>query len=209
MPVFAIALIIPFFEKFLHMKDITRDIILNISPMSEASLEAIIGLVDFIEYPRGEIFVEKSKRNSYEYFVLEGVCRSFLLNPEGEEITISFFSENTIISPFTTRTSNGFSNLNFQALTPLKIGVMDASRFEELMVENLEIREFGNSVLRNELNQKVEKEIGMASMTAKERLLKFREHFPLLENLVPHTTISTYLGITNISLSRLRNELVK
>jgi len=86
---------------------------------------------------------------------------------------------------------------------------MDASRFEEFMVENLEIREFGNSVLRNELNQKVEKEIGMASMTAKERLLKFREHFPLLENLVPHTTISTYLGITNISLSRLRNELVK
>jgi hypothetical protein len=55
----------------------------------------------------------------------------------------------------------------------------------------------------------VEKEIGMASQTAKERLIKFREDYPILENLIPHTTISTYLGITNISLSRLRNELAK
>jgi CRP-like cAMP-binding protein len=191
------------------MKDITRNILLSICPMSEISLEAILDIVEFIEFQKDEVFIEKSKRNSYEYFVLEGVCRSFLLNPEGEEITISFFTDSSVISPYTTRTSNGFSNLNFQALTPLKLGVMDASRFEEFMVENLEIREFGNRVLRKELNQKVEKEIGMASLTAKERLLRFREKYPILENLIPHTTISSYLGITNISLSRLRNELVK
>lgn len=209
MPVFAGAIIILFFDKILHMKDITRDIILSIHPISEASVEIIIRLVDIIEYPKEEVFIKKGKRNSYEYFVLEGVCRSFLLNPEGEEITISFFTGSSIISPYTTRTSDGFSNLNFQALTPLKLGIMDASLFEDCMVDNLEIREFGNRVLRDELNQKVDKEIGMASMTAKERLLKFREQFPGLENLIPHTTISTYLGITNISLSRLRNELVK
>ena len=191
------------------MKDITRNILLSICPMSEISLEAILDIVEFIEFQKDEVFIEKSKRNSYEYFVLEGVCRSFLLNPEGEEITISFFTDSSIISPYTARTSNGFSNLNFQALTPLKLGVMDAIRFEEFMVENLEIREFGNRVLRKELNQKVEKEIGMASLTAKERLLRFREKYPILENLIPHTTISSYLGITNISLSRLRNELVK
>lgn len=186
-----------------------RDIIQKISPMSERSLGAIIDIVEFIEYQKNDIFISAGKRNNYEYFVLEGVCRSFLLNPEGEEITISFFTDKAIISPYTTRTSNGISNLNFQALTTLKMGVMDASRFEEFMVENLEIREFGNRVLRNELSHKVEKEIGMASQTAKERLLKFREHYPLLENLVPHSCISSYLGITNISLSRLRTELLK
>ncbi len=177
--------------------------------MSETSLRTIIDIVEFIEYPKNEVFIKENKRNNTEYFVLEGVCRSFLLNPEGEEITISFFSDSSVISPHTTRTSHGLSMLNFQALTPLKLGIMDASRFEEFMVENLEIREFGNTVLRNELKHKVEKEIGMASQTARERLLKFRKEYPLLENLIPHTTISTYLGITNISLSRLRNELVK
>lgn len=191
------------------MKEIIKDIVLHTVPMSATSLEAIIDIVEYVEYQKNEIFIEKGKRNSREYFVLEGVCRSFLLNPEGEEITISFFTGQSVLSPFTTRTYNGLSNVNFQALTPLKMGVMDADTFEKFMVDNLEIREFGNIVLRNELKQKVEKEIGMASLTAKERLIKFREQYPLLENLIPHTTISTYLGITNISLSRLRNELVK
>jgi len=191
------------------MKDITRDIIHRTIPMSASSLDAIIDIVEYVEFQKNEIFINEGKRNSKEYFVLEGVCRSFLLNPEGEEITISFFSERSIISPYTTRTANGISNLNFQALTPLKLGAMDADSFEKFMVDNLEIREFGNIVLRNELRQKVEKEIGMASLTAKERLIKFREQYPLLENMIPHTVISTYLGITNISLSRLRNELMK
>ena len=77
------------------------------------------------------------------------------------------------------------------------------------MVDHLDTREFGNMVLKLELQNKVEKEIGHASLTAKDRLLKFREKYPLLENLVPHTTIATYLGITNISLSRLRKELIQ
>jgi CRP-like cAMP-binding protein len=191
------------------MKVTVRDIIRDTTPLSETSIEAIIDIVDYVEYQKNEVFIKEGKRNSKEYFVLEGVCRSYLLNPDGEEMTISFFADKSVLSPFTTRTYFGVSNMNFQALTPLKVGAMDAKSFEKLMVDNLEIREFGNVVLRNELKQKVEKEIGMASLTAKERLVKFREQYPLLENIIPHTTISTYLGITNISLSRLRNELLK
>jgi CRP-like cAMP-binding protein len=191
------------------MKVTVRDIIRDTTPLSETSIEAIIDIVDYVEYQKNEVFIKEGKRNSKEYFVLEGVCRSYLLNPDGEEMTISFFADKSVLSPFTTRTYFGVSNMNFQALTPLKVGAMDAKSFEKLMVDNLEIREFGNVVLRDELKQKVEKEIGMASLTAKERLIKFREQYPLLENIIPHTTISTYLGITNISLSRLRNELLK
>lgn len=193
----------------MNTKETTRDIILDTTPISETSIEAIIDIVDYVEYQKNEVFITEGKRNSKEYFVLEGVCRSYLLNPEGEEITISFFADKSVLSPFTTRTYFGVSNMNFQAPTPLKMGVMDAKSFEKLMVDNLEIREFGNVVLRNELKQKVEKEIGMASLTARERLIKFREQYPLLENIIPHTNISTYLGITNISLSRLRNKLLK
>ncbi len=86
---------------------------------------------------------------------------------------------------------------------------MNAKEFESLMIENMEIRHFGNTVLQNELISKVDKEIGLASMTAKERLIEFRKKYRLLENLIPHTDIASYLGITNISLSRLRKDLSK
>ncbi|MDP7645796.1 MAG: glycosyltransferase family 2 protein, partial [Candidatus Peribacteraceae bacterium] len=47
------------------------------------------------------------------------------------------------------------------------IATIDADEFEKLMVEDLEIRHFGNSVLRNELMQKVQKEIALASLKGK------------------------------------------
>jgi CRP-like cAMP-binding protein len=189
------------------MKDIA-EIINAIYPISGDSLNKIIDITDYREYNKGTCFIEKGTHDYNEYFLLDGICRSYLLNPEGEEITIAFFKPGSVLSPYVTRTVEGISNLNFQALTDIHVGIMDASIFLDLMVEHLDIRDFGNMVLKLELQNKVEKEIGHASLTAKERLLKFREEYTLLENLVPHTTIATYLGITNISLSRLRKELI-
>jgi CRP-like cAMP-binding protein len=159
------------------------------------------------EYRKGQLFIQKNKINGSEYFLLDGICRSYLVNPEGEETTISFFKAGSILSPFITRTSQGRSLFYFQASTDIRMATISALLFEKLMIENIDVRNFGNTVLRNELMKKVEKEIGLASYTARERLLAFREQFPLLENLVPHPDIASYLGITNISLSRLRKEL--
>lgn len=186
-----------------------KEIIDSIHPISLKSLEEIKSIIQIEEYPKGETFIEKNKRNNKEYFLLEGICKSFLISPEGEEITISFFTDNSVLSPYTTRTKNGLSSINFRSLTDIKLASIKASEFEQLMIDNIEIRNFGNAVLRNELQLKVEKESGLASLTAKERLVKFREKFPLLENMVPHTDIATYLGITNISLSRLRKDLIR
>lgn len=139
----------------------------------------------------------------------EGVCRSFLNSPEGVAVTISYFLEGSVLSPNKTRTLDKISRINFQALTKLCVASLDADAFEQLMISNVDIREFGNMVLQQELQTKVEKEIGLASLNAKERLIQFREKYHFLENLISHVDIASYLGITNISLSRLRKDLVK
>lgn len=184
-------------------------IINNIYPISANSIKEIESKIEFNTIEKGETFVKRNRRNNKEYFILDGICRSYLINPEGDDITISFFTQSSIISPFSTRTENEISVLNFQALTELKIATIDSGIFEKLMLENKEIRNFGNTVLRNELKQKISKEIGLASLSAKERLLTFRKDYPNLENRIPHTIIASYLGITNISLSRLRGDMTK
>jgi CRP-like cAMP-binding protein len=186
-----------------------KEIINSIYPLSNNAMEKIESLIEMESYDKRETFIKRGQRNTKEYFVIQGVCRSYLLDPEGQEITVSFFDSRSILSPYTTRTKDSISILNFQALTPLKLASIAAHEFEKLMIHDLEIRNFGNSVLRNELAAKVQKEIGLASLTAKERLLMFREQFPMLENRIPHTDISSYLGITNISLSRLRGDLTR
>lgn len=184
-----------------------KNIINSITPMSQQSLNSIESLVNVENFSKGETFIKRHKYNNKEYFVLDGICKSYLVNPDGEEITISFFTSQSILSPHTTRTRDSLSVFNIKALTDIQVATIDAKDFESLMIENLEIRNFANTVLRNELAIKIDKEIGLATLTAKERLIRFREQFPMLENSIPHPDIASYLGITNISLSRIRSEL--
>ena len=188
---------------------IIRETIKQVQPLSEQSLNEIISILTIEHFEKGDTFIQKGRPNNKEYFILDGVCKSYVINPEGEEVTISFFIEKSVLSPHTIRTSAGFSNLHFHASTNVTLAWMHAKKFEDLMISNLEIRNFANTVLQNELMLKVEKEIGLASLSAKERLVAFRSQFKLLENLVPHTEIASYLGITTISLSRLRRDLVR
>ncbi|NOQ70658.1 MAG: cyclic nucleotide-binding domain-containing protein [Crocinitomix sp.] len=192
-----------------QIKGNTKPIINNVSPISEDSLDLVANLIEVENYEKGDVFIDRGKKNNKEYFVYEGVCRSFLLSPEGEEVTISYFLKGSVLSPNKTRTANQISHLNFQALTKLTVASLNADKFEQLMINYIDIREFGNMVLQNELLAKVEKEIGLASLNAKERLILFREKYHFLENLISHVDIASYLGITNISLSRLRKELMK
>tara|TARA_R110000868_G_scaffold37111_9_gene131495 strand:+ start:29549 stop:30139 length:591 start_codon:yes stop_codon:yes gene_type:complete len=194
---------------FEQIKERTRPLVNKVSPVSEGSLGLMSDLIVVEVYEKGDIFIDRGKKNNKEYFVYEGVCRSFLLRPEGEEVTISYFLEGSVLSPNKTRTANQISHLNFQALTKLTIASLNADKFEQLMINHMDIRQFGNMVLQNELLAKVEKEIALASLNAKERLILFREKYHFLENLISHVDIASYLGITNISLSRLRKELIE
>jgi hypothetical protein len=65
------------------------------------------------------------------------------------------------------------------------------------MLHISEIRGFKNAVLQQELLQKVEKEINLVSLSAKERLVKFKEKYPELMNITPHIYLASYLGINN------------
>jgi CRP-like cAMP-binding protein len=181
----------------------------SFGPLSENSFNLLYDLLEYEVHCKGDVFVEKDKINKKEYFIISGICKSFLINPKGENITITFYSDKSVLSPNSARSYKGKSIFNFQALTEVKLAAINSDKFEKMMIQNIEIRNLGYSIMINELSQKVDKEIAMASMTAKERLIKLRTQYPLLENLIPHTDIATYLGITNISLSRLRNQLVR
>ncbi len=186
-----------------------REIIHAVYPISAASFAKLLTWIQYEECCKEETFIRLNKWNHKEYFLLKGVVRSYLTDSEGKDVTISFFPARSVISPHVIRSTGGKSNLNYQALTNIQLATIDATQFRSLMLENTDIRDFANKVLEKELIEKVQKEIGLTSLTAKERLIHLRQQFPLLENLVPHPYIASYLGITNTSLSRLRKELTK
>jgi len=197
---------------FKSKKIIKEKILKIINPINFISEETVDIIMDFSQMEKisaKTIFISKGKQNSKEYFILNGICRSLLYSPKGEDITLSFYVENSIIPPCMTRTINGFSNQNFQALTDLTLVSISQNKFLELINKYEKLSVFANKSIENELTNKIEKEEFLIGLTAKEKLTEFRKKYKNLENLIPHNIIASYFGITNVSFSRIRKGTLK
>jgi len=73
------------------------------------------------------------------------------------------------------------------------------------MMQNEAMQRWGDTVMRAELTRKIQRELSLATHTAKQRLDEFRTLYPTLEDQITHSMIASYLGITPVTLSRLRN----
>ncbi len=155
-------------------------------------------------YKKDQFIVQEGQVFKNEAFVAEGIFRAFLKGTEGEQVNTAFYRGPEIVAPYLTRNANDKHWSNFQAISPCSLVLFDASEFSKLIHNYADIREFAYMVIENELRFKATKEIYFSSKSASERLQFFRETYPGLENRIPLHHIASFLGITIVSLSRLR-----
>ena len=155
-----------------------------------------------------DIFLEGKKNNS-EYILISGVAHRYNILDKGDMVTTGFYMSGAVITPHFARTKEGISIFSLQSLTDIHIAELTATELDFLRYSNEECFKFGQQVLENELVRTFYNEVVFRSYNAKERLLILRRQFPNLENLIPHNIIASYLGITNVSFSRLRAEIAR
>ena len=80
---------------------------------------------------------------------------------------------------------------------------------DTLKQKHPEILKWFQKVVEVKLQRNFVEQIRFRSSTARERLHHLRREFPNLENMIPHTCIASYVGVTPVSLSRLRRDLAK
>lgn len=67
-------------------------------PRSEASFSKFKATFITVDIKKDDVFIKLDEKNNSEYFIVSGFARSFLLNPDGEEITLSFYKRNSTFS---------------------------------------------------------------------------------------------------------------
>jgi CRP-like cAMP-binding protein len=191
------------------MAEILDNILNDFGITSTFSIQLFKDRATLKEYFKSEeIFVE-GKKNELEYLLISGVLHRYNISDKGEIVTTGFYMPKSVITPHFARTNEGKNIFSLQTLTNTVIVEIPVKELDNLRYSNKEFHEFGQRILEKELAQTYFNEVVYRSYNAKERLLTLRKLFPNLENLVPHNIISSYLGITNVSFSRLRKELSK
>ena len=157
------------------------------------------------EYKKGNLIVREKQVFTYELFLAGGTFRSYLPTREDEQVNLNFYDAPQIVAPYFTRHINHEHITNFEALTPCTLILIDAEKFNRHMQKHYDLRSFAFAVLEQDARLKTRKEAIFISENASGRLAFFRENYPGLENKIPQHYIASYLGISPVSLSRLRS----
>lgn len=166
-----------------------------------SALEEILKLRDI---KKGALICEENNFYNNEILVLDGLVRGYYYSFENNEVNVSFFKESTFVTPWFYRNLSGKSTINLQALENSVIVEFDAPKFSVMMTENNDLARFGRNVVERELKGKVNREISILCKSGVDKYRDFQKNYPGLENRMAHYHVASYLGITPISLSRIR-----
>jgi CRP-like cAMP-binding protein len=160
-----------------------------------------------IQYiPKNEHFIKAGDTTKKVGFIISGLIRFYHLK-DGEEYNIIFKKEFEMASSFETIILNQPSSYSFEALEDTQMMVYDYDVMEELFAKNHQLERFGRYFIQQELAQAVKIYEGHLFFSPEERYLKFIEKYPDLMNRVPLKHLSSFLGITPVSLSRIRKRI--
>lgn len=138
------------------------------------------------------------------YFVNQGLLRLYYLN-KGNEITAFLFSENLFASAFPSFLEQKPSEQILECMEDTEVLCISKPTLEQLYID---VPKF-NTLTRKLAEQRFinAQRFFVSHLTQKpeERYHQFASNFPDLLQRVPQHVIASFLGITPVSLSRIRN----
>ena len=174
----------------------------------EEELSLILAQFEKVHFKKNEYLIEIGKTSSYYYFLEIGFLRSYTIDLDGNDITSKFFVPGDIVIDWYSYFLKKPSREPVQALSEGSCWKIKFSNFMKLF--HLEaFREVGRTRLVQNYFELKNHSISVIAENAKDRYLNLLKEKPQLANNVPLKHLATYLGITDTSLSRIRNEVAK
>lgn len=190
--------------KLIDYKLMNIDIILdNIYPLPYASKELIKNFITEVQFKKGFIILEADKIEKNIYFIKKGIARTYS-NTADSEVTIAFGEEGDTIISLKSYILNQSGYENIELLEDCELYKISNSSLQDLFSSDIDIANWGRKFAEQELIKAEQRFISNHLGTATERYKELLKNHPTLIQRVSLGHIASYLGITQVSLSRVR-----
>ncbi len=181
----------------------------NSSNFSPDEMEKMSDRFEFIDFKKGDYILQQGTIANDLMIVLEGLLRSFAIDPDGNEITTNFHGKGSGVLEVASFFLRVPTKENTQALIDGKGLKVSFEGFQELFHSIPKFREAGRARLVNGFLALKNRSLSIITDSAETRYLQLVNTHPQVISEAPLKHIASYLGITDTSLSRIRRELAK
>jgi CRP-like cAMP-binding protein len=155
----------------------------------------------------GENFVRSGEPTEVVGLVVRGIFRFYYLTYDGKEVTKSFCSEGEFIGAYGALLTHRPSSYTVEALEDCHVITIPFSLLEELSQDSLDWLLVRLRVVEQLYLKKEQRERQLLLYDAMSRYKQFLDAYPTYESRIRKYHIASYLGISPVSLSRIRSQL--
>jgi CRP-like cAMP-binding protein len=177
------------------------------SEMTALEWAALFGL-ESIMVPARTRLVDEGSIARKIYIIQKGALRIWL-NKNGNEITSQFFFEGKLVASLESFLSLQPSEFCLETLEECRLYVLDKMTFDEFMKNDSHFREWFQEYILDRFLYYSKHVLSFLRDKPEERYLHLLKTNPELLRRVPQQDLATYIGITPVSLSRIRNKIAK
>lgn len=189
--------------------DILKSAIQRFVTLSEEDWALLAPHVSYRLIPRGEKWINEGQKEKEIGLVLEGNMRHYYTR-DGEEKTTYFYFENHIISSYISAVTGQPSLLTIEALTDARLLTFPYQLLRSLFDQSPTWERFGRLVAEYLAFGLEERMAGLLILSPEERYLELLQgNKKKIIERIPQHYIANYLGITPVSLSRIRKRLLE
>jgi CRP-like cAMP-binding protein len=160
------------------------------------------------EIPSKTILLLEGEISTQMHFIKKG-CLRMWFNKDGKDITFQFFFEGQAVASIDSFLSNQPGMFNLESIEPSTIISISKDNFEQLQNAYPKLKEGFQEILYKRLRNYSQLFLSRIKDTPRERYEDLIKNHPEIIKRVPQHYIASYLGITPISLSRIRNRKKK
>lgn len=145
-------------------------------------------------------------------FLIEKGCIRVCYNHNGKDITTQFFIENNIVGSIESFRKQVASEVSIETIEPSVIwwiSKRDADKIIEEVKEIPVLRDHYINAIFERTFTYIRHFVSFIKDTPQERYLQLINEKPQIIQRVPQHYIASYLGITKVHLSRLKNKITR
>lgn len=175
----------------------------HISPISDFAWSEIAKATSVKKLNKGDNFLRVGENACNICFIKTGILREFYVDINGKETTRRFCKPNEFSGSLADLISNQPSITTITAIIPCELIITSFAAIDELSERDISIMKLLRRIAEWHYIRKSAREHEMLSLNAKARFERFSQQEPFLISAVPRQLIASYLGITQVHLSRL------
>jgi CRP-like cAMP-binding protein len=155
---------------------------------------------------KGEGLLAQGQRWHDALLIERGVLRLCFVRRDGREFNKNFFTEGALICPLTPAMCDEPSLFAINALDGGAVWRADAAALRRVLDEHGAWSALQRVLLERLITHKLQREHDLLTLDGRSRYHAFCRREPLLAQRVPLGQLATYIGLTDVSLSRIRRQ---